>query len=102
MPFPNSNFEGNFSTYVFGKSFWHDRELKINFGHRDIYYAKKILKYFVVVEIRIVVEKWIVYEGHILPRTLLQTCRFEKTTLCLNTGLLVNKKFPNSHYFYWI
>jgi len=28
MSFPNSKFEGNFSTYVFGKSFWHYRELK--------------------------------------------------------------------------
>jgi len=29
MCLPNSNFEGNFSTYVAGKSFWHYRELKI-------------------------------------------------------------------------
>jgi len=29
MPFPNSNFEGNFSTYVFGKSFGRYRNLKI-------------------------------------------------------------------------
>jgi len=29
MSFPNSNFDGNFSTYVFGKSFWHYRGLKI-------------------------------------------------------------------------
>ena len=28
MSFPNSKFGGNFSTYVFGKSFWHYRELK--------------------------------------------------------------------------
>ena len=28
MCFPNSNFEGNFSTYVFGKLFWHYGELK--------------------------------------------------------------------------
>jgi hypothetical protein len=28
MSFPNSKFEGNFSTYVFGYSFWHYRELK--------------------------------------------------------------------------
>jgi len=28
MSFPNSNFEGYFTTYVFGKSFWHYRELK--------------------------------------------------------------------------
>jgi len=41
MSFPNSSFEGNVSTYVFGKSFWHYRELKIEFGHRDIDFAKK-------------------------------------------------------------
>jgi hypothetical protein len=32
---------------------------------------------------------------------LLQTCRLETTSLCLNSRLVVNKKFPNSHYFYW-
>ena len=31
MSFPNSNFEGNFSTYVFGKSFWHYRDQKFEF-----------------------------------------------------------------------
>jgi len=30
MFYPNSNFEGNFSTYVFGKSFLNYRELKID------------------------------------------------------------------------
>jgi len=41
MSFPNSNFEGNFSTYVFAKSFGHYRDLKSEDGHRVIYYAKK-------------------------------------------------------------
>jgi len=41
ISFPNSNFERNFSSYVFGKSFWHYRELKVNVGNRDTYYAKK-------------------------------------------------------------
>ena len=31
MIFPSSNFEGIFSTYGFGKSFWHHREMKIDF-----------------------------------------------------------------------
>jgi len=75
MSFPNRNFEENFSTYVIGKSFWLYRELKLIVGHRDIYYAKKILNTFVCVEVRILVEKWNVYEGHIFPRPLLQTCR---------------------------
>ena len=29
--FPNSKFEGNFNTYVLGKSIWHYRELKIEY-----------------------------------------------------------------------
>jgi len=41
MSVPNSNFERNFSTYVFGKLFWHYLGWKGIVGHRDIYYAKK-------------------------------------------------------------
>jgi len=41
MSFPNSNFEGNFSTYVFGKSFYIIESWKLNVGYRDTYYAKK-------------------------------------------------------------
>ena len=42
MSLLKSNIEGNFSTYVFGKClFWHFREIKAFFVHRDIYYAKK-------------------------------------------------------------
>jgi len=74
---------------------------KLNVGHRDIYYAKKILNAFVCVEFRILVEKWNAYEGHIFPRPLLQIWRLEKTSFCLNTRLLVNKKFSNSLYFNW-
>ena len=33
------------------------------------------------------------YEAHIFPRPLQQTCRFETTSLCLNTRLIVNKNF---------
>ena len=101
LSFPSSNFEGNVSTYVFGKSFWHYRELKIECWIRVIYNAEKILNSFICVEVRTLVEKWNIYQGRIFPRQLQQTCRFEATSLCLNTRLLVNKKFPNSHYFYW-
>jgi len=38
-------------------SFWHIRELKLTVGHREIYYAKKILNYFGFGELRIIVEK---------------------------------------------
>ena len=100
MSLANSIFEGNYSTYVFGNSFWHYRELNIDFGQLDICNAKEILNSFVCVDFRILVEKLNVNEGHIFPRPLLQTCRIETTTLCLNTRLRVNKKFQNSHTFY--
>ena len=93
MSFPNSNFEGIFSTYVYGKSFYIMERRILIVGHRDIYYAKKILKTFLFVEVGILVEMWIGYESHIFPRPLLQTCRLETTFLCLNTRLLENKNF---------
>ena len=52
-------------------------------------------------EVRILVEKWNMYEAHIFPRSLVQTCWFESNSLCLNTRLSVNKDFRNSHNFYW-
>ena len=39
------------------------------------------------------VKKWIMYEAHIFPRPLQQTCRLETTPLCLNTRLCVKKNF---------
>jgi hypothetical protein len=35
-----------------------------------------------MLEVRIVVEKWNVYEGQISARPLLQTCKLETTSLC--------------------
>ena len=67
--------------------------LKVIFEHRDIYYAKIILNSFVCVEVRILVEKWNVLEGHIFSMPLLQTSRLETTSLFLNTLLLVKKNF---------
>jgi hypothetical protein len=66
---------------------------KLIVGHRDICYAKEILNYFGCVEVWILVEKWIIYEPHIFPRSLVQTCWMETTSLCLNTWLRVNKNF---------
>jgi hypothetical protein len=51
------------------------------------------------VEVRILVEKWNIYEAHIFPRSLIQTCWLETIPLCLCTRLSLNKKFPNFHYF---
>ena len=50
---------------------------------------RKKLNPIVCVEFRILVEKWYVYEGHIFPRPLLQTCRLETISLCLNKRLRV-------------
>jgi hypothetical protein len=69
---------------------------KLFVGHGDIHYAKKILNSFVCVEVRILLEKCNVYEGHIFKSPLQQTCRMETTTLCLNTKLLVKKNFKFS------
>ena len=96
MSCPNSNFEGNFSTFVFGKSFWHYRDLKSEcWASRHI--MQKNVKFFICVEVRILVKKWNMYEVHIFPWPVQQTCRLETTLLCLNTRLSVNKIFQNSH-----
>ena len=92
MSIPRSHFEGNFSTYVVGKSFWYYRDPKIDFGASRYILCKKILNTFVCLDGRILVEKWNVYEGHILPRPLLQTFRLETTSLCLNTRVHAKKK----------
>ena len=99
MSFPSSNLEGNFSTYVFGKSFWH-RELKIDCWTSRHLLCEEILNSLVWVEVRILVEKLNVYEGQIFPMPLIQTCRLETTSLCLNTRLR-EKKFLNFHNCYW-
>ena len=95
MSFPNSNFVGNFSTYVFGKSFWHYRDLKIECWTSRHILCKKILNFFVCVEVGIFVKKWNLYEVHIFWRPLQKHADW-KRLLCLNNRLRVNKKFLNS------
>ena len=68
---------------------------KLIVGHLDIYYAKKGIKFFVCVEVRFLVEKWIIYEAHIFRKSLVRTCRLETNSLCLITRLRVNKNFYN-------
>ena len=53
MSFPNSNFEENFSTNVFGKTFWHYRDLKSECWTSRHILCKKILNFFICVEVRI-------------------------------------------------
>ena len=57
MSFPNRNFEGNFSTYVFEKSFWHYRDLKSECCTSRHILCKKILNFFICVEVRVLCKK---------------------------------------------
>ena len=100
MSFPSSNFEGHFSTYVFGKSFWYYLELKIHCWTLLHIFGEKILNSSVCVEVRILVEMWNIYEGHIFPRPLIQTCRLETTSLCLNNKLDEKNKFQISLFLF--
>ena len=57
MSFPYSNFEGNFSTYVFAKSFGHYRDLKSECWTSRHILCKKILIFFICGEVRILCKK---------------------------------------------
>ena len=48
ISFPNSNFEGNFSTHVFGKSFWYYREVKIDCWTSRHILCEKNIKHFLM------------------------------------------------------
>ena len=84
MSFPNSNFEGIFSTY---------RDLKSECCTSRHILCKKILNFFICMEVRIPCKKCNMYIAHISPRSLQQTCRLVTTPLCLNTRLRLNKNF---------
>ena len=93
MSFSNSNFEGIFSTYVFGKSFWILLRAENWMLEKATPNMRKILNYFKIVEVRILVGKWYMYEAHIFPKPLIQICRLETIMLCLITRLRINKNF---------
>ena len=57
------------------------------------YIMQKILNFFIWVGLEFFVKKWNMYEAHIFPRPLQQTCSLETTPLCLNTRLRVNINF---------
>jgi len=52
-----SNFEGNFISYVFGKSFGHYRDLKSECWSSRHILSKKILNFFICVRFRILCKK---------------------------------------------
>ena len=91
MSVPSSIFEGKFSTYIFGMCL--SLALSPAVGHREIYFKRNIIKYFVCVEFCILLEKWNIYEAQILPKSLVETCWLETTSLCLNTRLRIRKNF---------
>ena len=97
MSFRNSNFEENVSTYVFGKSFWHYRDLKSESWTSRHILCKKILNFFICVEVRILCKKVKYVCSSLFPKAITKTCRLETTPLFLNTLLHVNKKFQYSH-----
>jgi len=69
MAFPNSNFEGKLALMFLASHFDIIESWKLIVEHRDIYYAKKILNFFVCVEGKILVEgeiyiRFTFYTGH--------------------------------------
>ena len=92
MSVSKSIFEGNFGTYVFGKCM----ALAISPDERD-----KILKYLLCVEVCIFLKSeiyiWSSHFHEVISKNLLIGNDF----FVLNTRLSVNKKCPNSLYFYW-
>jgi len=68
-------------------------ELKNNWWAPRHLLCEKILNYLGCVEVRIIVEKWNIYEALVFRKSSVQTCWLETTTLCLNTLLSENKNF---------
>ena len=100
MPFPNSDFDGNFCDYLFGKCFGSSRIDKILLEIATFIMRKKYLIFFICETSNIFRMVKYIYEAHICMRSLVQTSSLESTSLCLNNRLSVNKKFRNSNNFY--
>ena len=65
------------------------------------YIMQKILNFSCVWRLEFFVKSEICMRLTFSRGPLQQTCSLETTSLCLNTGLRVNKKFQNSHKFNW-
>ena len=93
MSFPNSNLEGNFSTYLFGKSFWHYRDLKSECWTTRLILCKKILNFFICVEVRILCKKLkYVWSSH-FPDAITTNMQIGNDSFVFNTRLGVNKYY---------
>ena len=96
MSFPNSNFEGNFSTYAFGNSFDIIETWKVNVRHRDIYYAINI-KFFICVEIWILCKKVKYVWSSNFPKAITTKIQIWNDSFVFKYPVPCKKKFQNSH-----
>ena len=94
MSFPNSNFEGNLCVIQVILTISRLEKWMLDI---TTYIMQKILNFSYEWRLEFFVKKWNMYEAHIFPRQLQQTCSLETTPLCLNIRLRVNKIFQNSH-----
>ena len=102
MSFPKSKFEWNLTTYMFvGCMFFASSQAERYLLYIKSFIMKKILNYFGFQQVRILLEKWNIYEAHIFPRSLAQTLWLETKSLWLNTQLRLNKTILLFHNFYW-
>ena len=101
MTFPSSNFEGNCSTYVFCKSFWHYWELKIDCWTLRNILCEKILNPFVCVEVRILVEKWKVMRTSHFPEIIITNMQIGNDFLVFKYPFNCKEKIFKFWLFYW-
>ena len=101
MYFPNSNFERNFSTYVFGKTFWHYRELNIECWTWRHILGEKIFKKFRLCgsENSCTKLKWI-WRSHI-PRAITEKIQFVNDILVFKYPVICKQKIFKFSFFYW-
>ena len=99
MSVPNCNFEGNFSISVFGKSFWHYRELKSDCRISRQLLCKKKKKKSNVSNLEFL-SKSEIYMILTFSRSLCTNMLIRNDFFVFTyTGKW--KKFPYFHYFYW-
>ena len=71
----------------------------MNVGHRDIYYEKKKLNFFLCLEFRILCKKVkYVFSSH-FPEAITTNMQIGNDLLVFKYQVSVNKKIPNSHIF---
>ena len=101
MYVPNSNFEGNFSTYMFCKSFWHYAEVKIYCCTSRHLISKKNIKLFPICGVlnscRILKCLWSLHFSEFIRTNMLIGNDF----FVFKYPFTCKKKFSISHYYYF-